>query len=61
MVGVIDATYFKDPQTGQDFLIWKTDTLVPFSISTVFIRELNEDGISFKNGSVTTQIMKSDL
>jgi len=61
VVGVIDATYFKDPQTEQDYLIWKTDTLVPLSISSVFIRELNEDGVSFKNGSQASKILQSDI
>jgi len=59
-VGPIDATYFKDPQSQKDFLIWKTDTLLPFSISSVYIQELNEDGVSFKNDSEPLEIMKAD-
>ena len=29
-LGCIDQTYFKDPQTGKDYLLWKTDILLPF-------------------------------
>ena len=75
-LGCIDQTYFKDPQTGKDYLLWKTDILLPFrwdlnkkflifsnirfSSSTGFIQELDESGTSFKNGSSKVKIIETD-
>ena len=74
-LGCIDQTYFKDPQTGKGYLLWKTDILLPFrwnlkffqissniyfSSSTGFIQELDESGTSFKNGSSKLKIIETD-
>ena len=60
VVGPIDQHYFKDPSTGKDYLIWKTDKLLPFNPSDVFIQELDPSGISFTVGSTKTMILQSD-
>ena len=58
VLGCIDQHYFKDPQTGRDFITWKTDKLVPFSTSVVFIQEIEESGMYFKEGSEKVKILE---
>lgn len=60
VVGVIDQHYFKDPKTNQDYMIWKTDKLLPFSTSVAFIQELEENGIAMVEGSSPTKIIETD-
>ena len=61
LAGPIDQHYFKDPNSGKDYLIWKTDELVlPFSPSVVYIQEMEESGTAFKNGSSKTKILETD-
>ena len=61
IAGPIDQHYFKDPLSGKDYLIWKTDELVlPFNPSVVYIQELAESGTAFAEGSVKTKILQTD-
>ena len=60
VAGPIDQHYFKDPRTGQDYLIWKTDQLVNFSPSIAFIQEIEQDGTAFKDSSTKTKILETD-
>lgn len=46
--GAIDPHYFKDPQSGRDFLLWKEDKKMPFPTSIIYSRELHSSGIYFK-------------
>ena len=60
VVGCLDQSYFKDPVTGKDYLLWKTDKLVPLIIGVIYIQELEENGIALKNGSSKVKILQVD-
>jgi len=57
--GAIDPHYFKDPQSGRDYLLWKEDKPLAFQASIIFVRELHPSGIYFKGPAV--EILKSSL
>ena len=48
--GAIDPHYFKDPQSGRDYLLWKEDVTLAFPASIIYIRELHSSGIYFQAG-----------
>ena len=74
----IDPSYFRDPETGKHYLLWKGDTLVqatllqpwylltrhklqlPISPSVIYIQELDEEGVAFKEGSEPESILWTD-
>ena len=60
VVGCLDQTYFKDPITGRDYLLWKTDKLVPLIIGVIYIQELEESGTAMKNGSSKVKVLQVD-
>lgn len=57
--GAIDPHYFKDPQTGRDYLLWKEDVTLAFPASIIYIRELHASGIYFQGPAV--ELLKSSL
>jgi len=60
LVGPIDQHFFLDPATGKQWLMWKTDHMINPRVSEVVIQELNEDGVSFVEGSSPTAIFSDD-
>ena len=48
--GAIDPHYFKDPQSGRDYLLWKEDVTLAFPASLIYMRELHSSGIYFQAG-----------
>ena len=60
VVGPIDQSYFLDPSTGKHYLVWKTDHISRPGGSDVVLQELNEDGVSFAEGSERHVIMQDD-
>jgi len=57
--GAIDPHYFKDPQSGRDYLLWKEDVTLAFPASIIYIRELHANGIYFQGPPV--ELLKSSL
>lgn len=47
-MGVIDPNFFRDPQTGKQYLIWKDDGngATPASATPLWIQELSADGLT---------------
>ena len=60
VVGCLDQTYFQDPVTGKHYLLWKTDKLVPLIIGIIYIQELDETGLAFKEGSSKVAVLQVD-
>ena len=60
VVGCLDQTYFKDPTTGKDYLLWKTDKLLPLTIGVIYIQELEESGTAMKDGSSKVKVLQVD-
>ena len=60
VIGVIDAHNFFDDD-GTPFLLWKTDDNAVNQNSNIFIREINPDGISFDDSTVTTKLLTASL
>ena len=46
--GAIDPHYFKDPVTGRDYLLWKSDKPLSLQPSLIYIRELHPSGTEFR-------------
>ena len=59
IAGALDPHYFKDPKSDKHFLIWKEDD--PFQPSLIKIRELSEDGVSFRENSPAQIILSNSL
>lgn len=57
--GAIDPHYFKDPQSGRDYLLWKEDVTLAFPASIIYIRELHSSGIYFQGPP--RELLKSSL
>ena len=57
--GAIDPHYFKDPQSGPDYLLRKEDKPLAFQASIIYIRELHPSGVFFVGPAV--EILKSSL
>jgi len=57
--GAIDPHYFKDPQSGRDYLLWKEDKPLSLQASVILVRELHPSGIYFVGPPV--EILKSTL
>ena len=51
LAGAIDPHYFKDPQSGRDYLLWKEDVTLAFPASIIYARELHSSGIYFQAGA----------
>jgi len=51
MAGALDPHYFFDSSSKKQYLIWKEDD--PLHPSLIKIRQLNDDGISFRGDEVT--------
>ena len=52
VVGCLDQTYFKDPETSRDYIIWKTDDILPvIRTGIIYIQEIEEGGTTFAEGS----------
>jgi len=47
MGGAIDPHYFKDPESGKDYFLWKEDKPLALEPSLIFLRELAPSGIFF--------------
>ena len=61
VVGCIDQTYFKDPETGRDFIIWKTDDILPvIRTGVIYIQEIEAGGTAFAEGSEKTAMIWVD-
>ena len=61
VVGCIDQTYFKDPETGRDFIIWKTDDILPvIRTGVIYIQEIEAGGTAFADGSEKTAMIWVD-
>jgi len=56
----IDPSYFLDPKTEKQFLLWKGDTVLPFQPSIIYMQELNENGTAFADNSEPIRILKND-
>ena len=59
-MGVLDAHYYFDDKSKTPHLLWKTDENLIGKPSAIYIRELKLHGKSFKEGSVSEQILRSD-
>ena len=59
-IGVIDVHHFYDID-GTPYLIWKTDGNAVGKESSVLIRKINKDGISFHSSAPITRLIKSTL
>ncbi len=57
-MGVIDASYFKDPADGKHYVIWKDDGNAIGQKTPVFIQPLTEDGLN--TTGKPTQILIND-
>jgi len=53
--------WFKDQINGKAYIVWKTDDNAVKKPSRIFIREINEDGITFPSNSKTTLILSANL
>ena len=56
IIGVIDGHHFYD-RDGTPYLLWKTDDNAVSQDSKIYIREINRDGLSFDNSTVTTKLL----
>ena len=52
-----DPSYFWDPATGSQYLLWKGDTWNPVRISAIYLQQLSEDGLSLAPGSQPSIIL----
>ena len=46
---------------GKPYIVWKTDDNANGQPARIFIREVNQDGVSFSDSAPTTQILAADL
>ena len=61
VVGCLDQSYFKDPQTGQDYILWKTDEIAfPIRTGVIYIQELQPSGTALLAGSVKQLMIEVD-
>ena len=61
VVGCLDQSYFKDPQTGQDYILWKTDEIAfPIRTGVIYIQELQPSGTALLEGSVKQLMIEVD-
>ena len=61
VVGCLDQTYFKDPETGRDYIIWKTDDILPvIRTGVIYIQEIEEGGTAFAEGSEKSAMILVD-
>ena len=60
-MGCLDQSYFKDPQTGQDYILWKTDEIAfPIRTGVIYIQELQPSGTALLEGSVKQLMIEVD-
>ena len=59
-MGVLDAHYYFDKESKTPYLFWKTDDNAVGKPSAIYMRELNQDGRSFKSKTQPKKILQSD-
>ena len=61
VVGCLDQSYFKDPLSGQDYILWKTDEIAfPIRTGVIYIQELQPSGTALVEGSVKQLMIEVD-
>jgi len=61
LTGAIDPHYFRDPVSGEHFLLWRTDNMWstdPEDRAIVYIRRLTDDGLAFHQESSAAVLLK---
>ena len=57
-MGIIDVHWFKDPNTQISYLLWKENNW-PFWPSEIYIRRIEENGITFRPEWPAKSILKA--
>ena len=57
-MGIIDVHWFKDPNTQKSYLLWKENNW-PFWPSEIYIRRIEENGITFRPEWPAKSILKA--
>ena len=57
--GVIDPHFHRS--NGTNYLLWKSDENAKGGMSAIYIRELRDDGLSFKEGTEVRVLLRADL
>ena len=57
-MGIIDVHWFKDPNTQKSYLLWKENNW-PFWPSEIYIRRIDENGITFRPEWPAKSILKA--